>query len=305
MSLLYKYRGANPRAIEMVSRGALWAATAVSFNDPFDCKARVVGDVARAEARDRIVHVQQFIESLQEHRTLGRRSPYGFSQTAVRRLLRQFANNVGDEVATAAVFQRAMSALPIAWRAPLARDAVRLVESKLSEVGVISLSARRDSLLMWSHYGDGHRGFCLGFEQAALQALCTCRPVTYSDRFPEMMLDDVMVVTVIPLTPKPRRSAEPIRAIPNDDPDLLQIVFTKSKQWSYEEEWRILLPNGGVEIPYFAPLREVIFGLRCQEELRENLIQAVHASGGVGVRFLQAATVEGEFALAYEDVPSG
>nr|HAT8714754.1 DUF2971 domain-containing protein [Legionella jordanis] len=31
-------------------------------------------------------------------------------------------------------------------------------------LGVLSLSSRCDSILMWSHYADYHRGFCIGFK---------------------------------------------------------------------------------------------------------------------------------------------
>ena len=58
-----------------------------------------------------------------------------------------------------------------------------------AKLGVLSLSRRWDSSLMWSHYTSSHTGFCVGFDrdheffqQAARRTEGTfiCAPVQYS-----------------------------------------------------------------------------------------------------------------------------
>src|SRR5262249_27556412 len=58
------------------------------------------------------------------------------------------------------------------WRVPVATRRRHTVElnlhggyrkqSRLWQLGILSLSERWDSLLMWSHYADSHRGLAIG-----------------------------------------------------------------------------------------------------------------------------------------------
>ena len=40
-----------------------------------------------------------------------------------------------------------------------------------NRVGIFALAERRDNLLLWSHYSDNHRGFCLEFDAQKLYNL--------------------------------------------------------------------------------------------------------------------------------------
>jgi hypothetical protein len=71
-----------------------------------------------------------------------------------------------------------------------------------------------DSILMWSHYADNHRGICLEFGKDN-PLIEMARPVRYRDTYPEWTL---------------------LR--PGDGP--LELVLTKSKDWAYEREFRIM-----------------------------------------------------------------
>lgn len=46
-------------------------------------------------------------------------------------------------------------------------------------------SERNDSLLMWSHYADEHRGLCMGYNLHDLIKTYNCFPVIYSDEMPQ------------------------------------------------------------------------------------------------------------------------
>ncbi|MBV9575704.1 MAG: DUF2971 domain-containing protein [Gammaproteobacteria bacterium] len=37
-----------------------------------------------------------------------------------------------------------------------------------NQLGILSLSSCNDSILMWSHYADFHKGFCIGFKTNSL-----------------------------------------------------------------------------------------------------------------------------------------
>lgn len=85
--------------------------------------------------------------------------------------------------------------------------------------GIACFSKRWDSILMWSHYADNHKGFCIGFDEKRMRYSMLFGKgdfVKYSEDFPEIH--------------------------PHDDAKEVQNLRTycKSKEWSYEEEYRFM-----------------------------------------------------------------
>jgi hypothetical protein len=92
-------------------------------------------------------------------------------------------------------------------------------------IGVLSLTEKRDNRLMWAHYAQNHKGFVIGFDseddyfhqqRSEFDEFYHLRKVQYSENRPEIQL----------------MSAE----------DGTEIFLTKSKEWEYEQEWRMLKP---------------------------------------------------------------
>lgn len=145
------------------------------------------------------------------------------------------------------------------------------LEQAAQSVGVLSLSERRDSALMWAHYTAQHTGFVIGFNTANTAWVELGRQegppgepvkVIYSDRPNPAAIGDV--------TPE-------------------QIWYTKSKDWSYEKEWRVtrwisrarktVRSPAGDEIPLFdypvEAVKEVILGLRADSGLEFQILHLV------------------------------
>ena len=109
------------------------------------------------------------------------------------------------------------------------------VESNLKNIGVFCLSAKCDDILMWSHYTDGHQGFCLAFEKDFY--VKKPKKVSYKRKYP-----------LIAFTEKKRKEWP------------RKLLLTKSKRWKYEEEWRILDRNPGKKPFDETKLFGIIFG---------------------------------------------
>jgi Protein of unknown function (DUF2971) len=77
---------------------------------------------------------------------------------------------------------------------------------------IYCLTAQPASQLMWSHYADHHRGVCLEFD-VRTRDFCSATEVKYSATYPNFRLDD--------------------------DTDLSPF-YTKSSDWAYEEEYRLV-----------------------------------------------------------------
>lgn len=94
------------------------------------------------------------------------------------------------------------------------------IASHTKTIVVLSLTQARDSLLIWAHYGDAHKGVALGFDSRTgilenySQHRDKLQKVKYS-RF--------------------RPSRETWERVTNSD-----LWLVKSKEWAYEREWRIV-----------------------------------------------------------------
>jgi hypothetical protein len=104
------------------------------------------------------------------------------------------------------------------------RDGVDEFQRELAtQWPMLSLTRKRNNLLMWSHYADSHRGFVIGFDDENR---------FFHQKTPRTM-SPLMRVQYEPKRPVVPRFEE----LPED---LHQTVFlTKSEQWSYEEELRM------------------------------------------------------------------
>lgn len=87
---------------------------------------------------------------------------------------------------------------------------------RVSKIGVISFSARWNSVVMWSHYADQHRGVCIEVDVPTAGSVL-CRPVRYERERPRINLF------------RDGASAHELAAL------------VKNSDWSYEDEWRYTL----------------------------------------------------------------
>lgn len=134
---------------------------------------------------------------------------------------------------------------------PQARQKVR--DTILHKAPILSLVARKNDILMWSHYADAHHGICIEFDlEADPKFFEDVRPVCYREHLPCLNL----------WQDSPQKKAE-------------KSCLTKSCHWSYEEEWRIIDMRNGPQVKPFAPeaISAVILGCRISEN-DERMVRA-------------------------------
>jgi tetratricopeptide (TPR) repeat protein len=134
--------------------------------------------------------------------------------------------------------------------------------------GVLSLTERPDNLLMWAHYAGEHSGFLIEFDgrhaffdqaESAEALECRLQPVKYSEQRPSVGWKGY------------------VRAL-----------LTKSPQWAYEQEWRMVMPleastrrfeAAGTTVHLFdlppECIRGLVLGCRMTSEVRGAIIELV------------------------------
>lgn len=95
----------------------------------------------------------------------------------------------------------------------------------LNNVGILSLSKNKEHLAMWAHYADNHKGIVLEFE---------------ADHwfFKDLKLpnDDEVLHHLEKVTYIPKDNR---KSIPSDKYFTKETFLSKSKDWEYEEEYRM------------------------------------------------------------------
>jgi len=221
IEFLYKYRVMDKYSKEMIRNRKIYFANPKQFNDPFDCQFNVI---LGGTDKDKKAYFRS---------VASRFSPAGTTRkerdVMVARHMRNARKNPRE----------------------LARGLRDYLYSQASKIGVYSLSEVPDDILMWSHYADSHKGFCLRFKN---KDDCTFMhravPIEYSDKYPC------------------------ISAIKDEDIDQIKkSLLTKSKRWGYEKEWRIIEHVKGPGVQQFPAnvLSGVIFGCKMPEKDRKKI----------------------------------
>jgi hypothetical protein len=123
---------------------------------------------------------------------------------------------------------------------------------------ICSFSEIPDSTLLWAHYADQSKGFCVGYNLKELNNDLTelLLPVRYNDSLIEV--DDTFF-----------EGREINKSF------LMNSLTLKSLDWQYEKEWRLLLLAESTEKMQKVPLpiaKEIILGLNITSENQARLI---------------------------------
>lgn len=128
-------------------------------------------------------------------------------------------------------------------------------ESKASmhqTFGVLSTTTKNDNLLMWAHYADCHKGFCVGLNSSILFESIggTIGRVNYAESFPMMPL------------------------FGQNSQHMVAMLNTKSLEWEYEDEYRVTKSNAS-NVPFTLPpeaITEVVLGCNMPSDQRKEII---------------------------------
>ncbi|RKF03781.1 hypothetical protein C8N26_1408 [Tenacibaculum lutimaris] len=144
-----------------------------------------------------------------------------------------------------------------------------LFDVKKKGIGIYSLSKTFKDELLWAHYADSHRGFCIEYDLELLansyKSFETFSfPVIYNKKPPEYGIRDIN-----------NTKSEQI---------VQKLAGYKSKRWQYEQEHRIVTGFYG-EHPYEPScLKSIYFGLNMNEKEKELMIDRLK---GRNVQFYQ------------------
>lgn len=168
-------------------------------------------------------------------------------------------------------------------------------KENILRLGVLSLSEKNKDLLMWAHYADEHKGMVIALDKnhaffkqniTKKDIESTLQKVQYEFVRPEVYLMEI------------------------DDRE--KMLFTKSKHWKYEKEWRAIriLKKRDKEIMgtylfKFEPtlLRGIYFGMRMPTETKRKIVQIVKGKySREHLKVYEARMNKAKYQLDFEEI---
>ena len=247
---IFKYEPFSLRSVQNLKCHSVYFNSPSSFNDPFDCafKPRV-------------------------------KEPTDVEIDAIT------AKMLSDPLTPENV-RKSLAALPKPQlRLQLIRIAEGIIEEQRHDFnntkGVTCFAERNDNMLMWSHYGGQHKGFCLEFD-TTLEPLTKLRRVSYSSDIPEVDITQFM--------------------LEGDYEPLLNLFCTKSIDWAYEREWRVLHADKGTVYTYKPDaLRGIYFGAKMTRQDIDMICLILHCQNP-DVELHRGARSESEFRIEFSRI---
>ena len=246
----------NTNLIESLCWDKIFYASPATFNDPLDCKMFSI------ENNSSIEELRQIYARLKFPRTLknAEQNIRGKDiEAKIKPLLEEMAKSIVIDDLNRMSYN---STDPEYTCTPEDAETGILTSNILSELrehysrGVFCFSKDGKNMLMWSHYGDEHKGICIGYSNDR-KPTPNIRPVIYG-KYGVIKTSSLYKAFV-------KNDKDEQTTIENE------ILLKKSSAWRYEKEYRLISSTGLQDSPL--KLEEITFGLRCPDEVRHTIIK--------------------------------
>jgi hypothetical protein len=257
---VFKYRSVDEWSLQNLERDCVWVCSPTDYNDPYDSSISIVSETLAttmlqagvqhllvedlgadldADLLQRIVTAENLALALQKALLGQDQVPSEFWPPFIE------------------LFEQQVQA----WKETMQQS---LPRSHKTSLKLCSFSATADSIIMWSHYADQHRGFCIEYDVHPLPPENLFVRMLYPVLYSEKLFD---------------ATAYYLKAV--EDQRTFNILFPalaalhKSPEWAYEREWRLVIPANLVReaSPWRVPKpKRLYLGARIREEQKESIL---------------------------------
>lgn len=261
---LYKYRCFSESHLNALSKNELWFSVGENFNDPLDCTVNVpVSFVDYDEYHKLVMERTRAVEYI-EHGIINEQDIERIIMKELGRAEKMMQDGTYQQHEIGFLVDRTFNLLVRSF--------------------VCCLAQRSNNHLMWSHYSDGHTGFCIRYVKEHL--LNNSKIYLHG----KVNYDGKPVTILSHLLKDSPRDAES------------RVIFKKSPEWSYEEEYRLIhqdLSNGREDVSKVLPYEDdaidcIIFGMRATSSDIDNLKRRL---SGRNIKFKKIERAKAGFEL--------
>jgi len=213
---IFKFEPFSLQALQNLKTACFYFGSPLDFNDPYDCA--IDAQLDQLSEQDAILVRDSFLADA----AMNELQKAAVNELTIDQLKQQIADGAQKAIDTAK-------------------------KNFLDTKGVTCFSEANENLLMWSHYGDKYRGFCLEF-RTEFEPFNKLKKVEYVAEMPTLSTRDIGL------------NVEHGMAIE-------KLFCTKSTDWSYEMEWRVIHANAKQVYTYRPEaLKAIYFGPRMPDQ---------------------------------------
>lgn len=261
---LYKYMPINENTLGCILKNEFWFSKPAYFNDPLDCGIQLLNQIdenslIKIIERD-IIYSEKSIKNNNQIKSVDK--------------FKNFLNKLKSENIDFSEINEEFNTI--------AKIAIDKYSEEIQKIGILSLSEINNNILMWSHYAQQHNGICIEFERCEDNILSNNKntlPVRYSIKKPLISLSDE-ILGDINLKKEIRRS----------------LIYTKSVDWNYEREWRVVIDEGNVPRKINAPMKRIYFGYKTSDSHKKTIAKIVE---GKNIELMEMKIKDNDFGLDF------
>lgn len=238
---LYKIRNCSDYAFKNLANQTLYLSNANSFNDPYD---------TAFWGNQESLLIDELCKSIDpSEKNIIFRSPDPLNaayETIIKNSAAEPESSYENLINKAIMINREYQA-----------EQLLLLVNHLKECyKICSLSARIDSVVMWSHYGKNHTGFAMEYDFSGLQSESTIKLMLWPVAYTSELFD------ITPILTAQRNKYVNFNCLFG-----ISAALQKAQEWQYEHEWRLVHPDGNKTsgINLSAPLKAVHLGSKISE----------------------------------------
>lgn len=293
---LFKYRSCCGNHISAFEKDEVWMSTSDLFNDPFDTLIQF--DEKELRAACDVMSNPEIVKAMTQYFAEG-------GQIAPQ------INHLVDQNELASMRHMAADALEKSMIKPIAAEQMNVLKlmmefyiALLPQVvqrfsTAVCFSERVDSILMWSHYADNHKGFALGYDLRPYLLPNSDNlglfPVVYSEKRYDAR--EFLYWLLCSLLKIPAHNQDIMSSI--------KLLLYKSPDWAYEQEWRLIksvqkdLFNGRAEPVIIRP-NSIYYGCRIPQDKYSELHE-IALEKGLTEHFMVVDNAADEYKMRVRD----
>lgn len=278
---LYKYKSFSVDSLDLLVSDTLYFADPTTFNDPLDCNPSVLNNIKNVDMLNEILYKLVKDNHQKELKKAAEKIKYKGPKTfnKIELLGENEAEKIINNIAHSVDFFYESYDLTTS-------EYIKKYLLKNYAIGVLSLAKNFDCPLMWSHYADQHKGFCIGYDVSVNNSI-DIHPVDYEGKrfINTQQIYDMLFSNNGQCKQAAKEEIEKV------------ILLNKAPSWSYENEYRAI-SNQGLQDSQFR-LSDVTFGLRFKESAKFSVIRALQSRLGE-ISFYEMSLCNDSFDLKRE-----
>jgi hypothetical protein len=260
-SRLYKYFQSPQIVLKVIESELLLLKSPTEFNDPFECYEFIDDELVIKEAIK--LEINKFIEQLIETKILS--LDQGEFLRNCENPINFIIEAIGSQVDLTPI-ELKFSQL----KASVQKSFKQKIDTFQNKTKMTCFSETNENLLMWGHYAKNHEGVCIEFDTEDWKT---------NNVFEQILFPVLYTETIFNATKNfiSHYKGE----VANSHYNKISWI-SKSIDWQYEKEWRIIMVDDIYQNRYSLPVKNIsaiYLGTKINNSQKESLIEVCRKKG--------------------------